>query len=164
MNTHISYYCHNSGISSRPDGHIRLSDKKYIAYAYGPSWGVWATRMHEISISLVDEPNFSDSLNENSKNDVVLTKAPIVQKYIGISDEDHVYNLKLGGFGKAVKICKVDESFNTSREFGKIIYKDYDKNIVRIVCNRIIPVGAGSTFVTAQWQGMTTTFLVNVEK
>ncbi len=162
LKTYISYFCHNSGISSRPNGHIRLCDNVYIAYAYGPDWGVWATRMHKISISLTDVPDFSDSLNENSKRDIEHASAAIIPTYIGITTDTHVYNCSVSDGSFRVRLYKVDECRWEYRITGEVTFSDYDANVIEISEKKITPLSAGSTFVTATWNGMSTTFLVNV--
>ena len=46
---------HNVGISSRPNGHIRLSedaDRLRVIYAYGQDWGIWNTRVQPVTLKL----------------------------------------------------------------------------------------------------------------
>jgi hypothetical protein len=45
----ISAYSHNSGISGRADGHMKLSDNNFVAYANGMTWGYWNIDMNPIS-------------------------------------------------------------------------------------------------------------------
>ena len=61
IRTGISQYCHNMGISKRPNGHIQMDDEiSFIGYAYssgGPEsgyWGKWATRFQAVSYTHLD--------------------------------------------------------------------------------------------------------------
>lgn len=61
IRTGISQYCHNMGISKRPNGHIQMDDEiSFIGYAYssgGPDsgyWGKWATRFQDIDLSVYE--------------------------------------------------------------------------------------------------------------
>ncbi len=50
-------HLHNAGISSRRNGHIKLSedaDKLRVIYAYGEGWGTWNTRVQPITLKLSD--------------------------------------------------------------------------------------------------------------
>lgn len=163
LKSNISYYCHNSGISSRPNGHIRCTDDTYIAYAHGAKLARWSTRLHKISISLAAAPDFSDALNGNARNDVVVAELPIIENYLSISDGDRVYSLKKGTVGVQLIMYKITDTNVLSRVLGYVRYYDYDKNVVKMVGNQVIPVGVGETYVTAQWNGMTTTFFVVVQ-
>ena len=48
LTDYIMPYSHNSGISGRCDGHLKLEDKNFIAYAYGSTWGRWSTFLNPI--------------------------------------------------------------------------------------------------------------------
>ena len=67
LKTNTIHNLHNCGITSRENGHIRLSDNVYLSYAYGEEFGTWATRIQEVKFSLIDSPDFSDKENENVK-------------------------------------------------------------------------------------------------
>ena len=165
LRSHISYRCHNSGISSRSNGHISLSDKNYIAYAYGVPWlpARWATRMHEIDISLSDAPDFSDAKKNNVQRDATYRyHGPFTWHSVGITVGTHVYSSQLGGSSFFVELFKVDEATACRRIFFPVKFSNYDENIITIKGLKIAPIGVGSTFVTATWQGMSVEFLVKV--
>lgn len=46
----IEPYSHSVGVTKRADGHIRKDDQLFIGYAYGETWGKWATRIAPIEI------------------------------------------------------------------------------------------------------------------
>lgn len=165
LKTNISYFCHNSGISSRPNGHIRLSDKQYIAYAYGPRWGVWATRLQAVSISLVNEKDFSDAANSNLKTDVIPVKRETIPTYLALTTTPHFFECKVsqGSFG--VEFFLVDTDFRTSPApcVGLMRYSGYDSAVIQMKGGKCIPLAVGSTSVTATYiNGLSVTFLVCV--
>ena len=61
---------HNCGISGRADGHICAGDAVSLSYAYGGAgdgeWGNWATRLHEVSLSLADAPKLDPQTEQNA--------------------------------------------------------------------------------------------------
>ncbi|MEI6578088.1 MAG: hypothetical protein WCN92_01340, partial [Eubacteriales bacterium] len=165
LKTNISYFCHNSGISSRPNGHIRLSDKKYIAYAYGPKWGIWATRMQAINVSLLDEKDFSDVSKSNSKTDVIPVKPELVPTFIALTTSPHYFARKVSQGCFTVAFFMVTEQFKDPRLIlrgEKIKYSGYDRKIISINGQICTPLSAGKTYVTATYGGLSVTFLVYV--
>lgn len=138
LKTNISYFCHNSGISSRPNGHIRLGDKKYLAYAYGPQWGVWATRMQGIDISLVNEKDFSDAANSNSKTDVIPVKPKVIPTYMALTTSPHFFERKVSEGKFAIDYFLVDNEFKASPLVctNTIKYSGYDKTVINISGNK----------------------------
>lgn len=161
LKTNIARCCHNSGISSRTNGHIRLSDEKYLCYAYGADWGNWSTRLNEITISLADAPDFSDSKKSNNKLDIAYSDKPLVEKFLGICDTGHVYKCTKGK-PVSVTVKKLSESYESSEILLGVDFYGYDKSVIRMLGNVIIPISSGETRVTAEWLGMTTEFVVVV--
>ncbi len=165
LKTNISYFCHNSGLSSRPNGHIRLSDKKYIAYAYGPQWGIWATRMQAIDIDLVSEPDFSDAVNPNAKTDVIPVEAKIIPTYLALTTSPHYFESKVSQGTFAIDFFLVDTDFRTSPLpcAGLLKYSGYDPAVIQIKGNKCTPLSAGNTRVTATFiNGLSVDFVVYV--
>lgn len=161
VKTNISHCCHNSGISSRSNGHIRLEDNVFLAYAYGDEWGFWPTRMHKVDISLTDAPDLSDYENENYKTVTEFKDKPVFVDYVHISPEFRKYDCKLGT-PVTVKVYKFDSCYDDSRITSGLTFSGYDENVIQIKSNRIIPQAAGETWVTAEWQEFTVDFLVTV--
>lgn len=162
LKTNISHCCHNCGISSRSNGHIRLEDDVFIAYAYGDQWAYWPTRMHKIEIALIDAPDFSDGDNENHKTVTEFIDESLFVDYIGITTDPH--NLICGVSDESAKISvyKYDSHFDYSEIKSGVTFSDYDSDIIEIKGKKIIPKSAGQTFVTAEWEGFTVDFLVTV--
>ena len=163
LKTNIAATCHNSGISSRPNGHIRLEDKVFIAYAYGTDWGLWNTRMHEVKLSLVDCADFSDYENENSKTVAEAQKPLWYSDCIGISTDPHELILSQSDFGKFVDIYRFDSTLESKKILSGVTLSEYDENIIKVKGTFIKPVASGQTFVTATWKDYSVQFVVTVE-
>lgn len=56
-------YAHNIGLSGDEQGHLSLSAANFVAYAYGPSWGQWSTRLSPISFRPADTGSIEDSFS-----------------------------------------------------------------------------------------------------
>ena len=163
LKTNIAATCHNSGISSRPDGHIRLDDKVFIAYAYGTEWGLWNTRMHEIEISLIDSEDFSDYENANSKTVAEMQKPLWYSDCIGISTDPHELILSQSDFGCFVDIYRFDSTLESKKILSGVSLSGYDENIIKATGTFIKPISSGQTFVTATWKDYSVQFVVTVE-
>ena len=163
LKTNIAAGCHNSGISSRPDGHIRLDDKVFLAYAYGNSWGFWNTRMHEVEISLIDAPDFSDRDNQNAKITAESQQPLWYADCIGISTDPHELVLSESGRGRFIDIYRFDSTLESKKILSGVTLSGYDKNIIEVNGRYIKPVSSGQTFVTAEWKNHTVEFVVTVE-
>lgn len=162
--SNISHCCHNCGITSRPDGHIRLSDGVYLAYAYGDLWGCWPTRMNEVKLTLTDGPDFSEYNEDNVKTELSAIPKSWFVDYIGITTEKRVYEKSLSDRSFKVNVLKVDSDIKTSRVFCDVTFSDYDEDVISFNGNRFIPKKVGETYVTATWKEHSTVFLVRITK
>lgn len=164
MKTNISHCCHNCGITGRPNGHIRLSDDVYIAYAYGDQWAYWPTRMNKVELSQTETADFSDIERDNVKTAVEFTDRTLFVDYIGITTENRVYTTSLSDTFNSVKVTvqKTDTQLNCKKVRRDVTFTDYDEDIIEIKGNRIYPKAVGKTYVTAQWQDHTVVFQVVV--
>ncbi len=156
----IGWYCHNCGISARPNGHIRLSDKQYIGYAYGPEWGFWGTRLNEIEIELTDSSEYAPDSGENMKIEVEPRNYGKINKYMGITTKPHHLEMNIGGKAQTIEVFKVD--YEPHKIFSGVKYSGYDTNIISISSNKVKPLKVGETYVTAEYQGMSVVFKVSV--
>ena len=160
----ISHCCHNCGITSRPNGHIRLSDGVYVAYAYGDLWGHWPTRMNKVELTLTDEPDFSEYDKENVKTSVTDVKKSWFVDYVGITTDPRVYEKSLSDKAFKVNVMKADNDQKGSKIYFGVTFSDYDENIVSFDGKRFVPKNEGETYVTAHWQGHSTVFLIRITK
>ena len=159
----ISHCCHNAGISSRPNGHIRLDDGVYLAYAYGDIWAYWSTRMNKVELSLTDGPDFSELESENLKTPIVPVKKGWYVNYVGITTADHVYEVSLADKRTKVELYKADIDFNCKKIKNDVTFTSFDESIVSFDGMKIIPKAVGETYVTVNWNGYTDLFLIKVK-
>lgn len=159
----ISHCCHNAGISSRPNGHIRTQDGVYLAYAYGDIWAHWSTRMNKVDLSLADAPDYSELEKENLKTPIVHINADWYVNYVGITSEDQVYEVPLSGKTTKVVILKADKDLNLKKIKKDVTFTDYDESIISFDGFKIVPKAQGETFVTVNWNGYSDVFLVKVK-
>lgn len=160
--SNISHCCHNCGITGRPNGHIRLADGVWLAYAYGDQWGYWPTRINKVEINLTDAVDFSDMENSNVKTPVEAAPKSWCVNYMAVIPEQRVYEL---GEGEKIstKFYKVDTSIKSSRIYTGITLSGYDENIISVNGTRITALNAGETFVKAEWNGHVAEFIVKVK-
>lgn len=163
LNSNISHCCHNCGISGRSDGHIRLSDNVYVAYAYGQEFGTWATRINEVTLSLIDSADFSDLDNENFKNDFKPSSKAFRTNYVGITTDPHIYDIPLSDGNFKVEVYKIDTHKDDKQIKRDVILKDYDESIISVDGLSVTPLKKGETYVTAVWNGHETTFLITIK-
>lgn len=83
------------------------------------------------------------------------------ENYIGITTEKRTYELSVSDTEK-ITVLKADTCLNTSKVRGDVSFTDYDENIIEIKGKRIYPKAIGKTYVTAEWEGYSVVFLVNV--
>lgn len=153
-------YLHNCGLSGRADGHIGAGDPVYFGYAYGV-WGPvgWATRLHEIRLSLADEPKADDTAEDNVAIPVEQRPVRVIPNVMTVKAEKQVYNLTAS---QQVWVMAYDNDGYVFPVLTGTVFYGYDRSVIRIVGGRIFPVGEGSTRVFLNWRGMRGDFLVNV--
>ena len=151
---------HNCGISGRADGHIGAGDPVYLGYAYG-DWGPvgWATRLHELKLSLADAPKTDDSAEANVETPIEPRPVSVIPDILTVKAAKQVYTISEP---EQVWITAYDNDGYVFPVLTGTKYYGYDKAVVRIVGGRMYPVGEGSTRVFINWHGMTGDFLVNV--
>ena len=160
IKTNTAQYLHNCGISGRADGHIGKGDPVRLGYAYG-NWGEigWATRLHELNLSLADAPDTDDAAQENIKMEIKTRSVKIIPHILTVKAEKQVYNIS-----EPTQIWTMafdDDRYCFPVLFGTKFY-GYDENVIKIVGGRMYPVGEGSTRVFLDWHGMKGDCLVNV--
>ena len=71
LNNNVICKCHNCGLMTDEQGHIKPGDPILIAYAYSgayrSAWGIWGTRMAPATLSLTEEFDRSEDGTENLK-------------------------------------------------------------------------------------------------
>ena len=162
LKTNTIHNLHNCGITSREDGHIRLSDNVYLSYAYGEEFGTWATRIHEVKFSLIDEPDFSDKENDNVKENFKPVSKSCYTATAGITTDPHIYEKNLADGTFKVEVYKYDGNKDDKQVKKDITLTDFDESIISVDGDGITPKAKGETYVTAHWQDFSVTFLVKI--
>jgi hypothetical protein len=162
LKTNTIHNLHNCGITSREDGHIRLSDNVYLSYAYGEEFGTWATRIQEVKFSLIDEPDFSDKENSNVKENFKPVSKSCYTATAGITTDPHIYEKNLADGTFKVEVYKYDGNKDDKQVKKDIILTDFDESIISVDGDEITPKTKGETYVTAHWQDFSVTFLVKI--
>ena len=163
----IAKYCHNAGISGGPEGHINISEKNYIGYAYGSGgsvWGRWGTMLSEISFSLSAEPRVNVPV---SNMDYEIPERVTVRpdRTAMIYTEKDIYMTKPGkkGLSPVVKSYSVNEKpANVKKDSPDLKFYGYDENIVVYRDYGFDAVGIGVTEVTAEFGGAAFIFRIVV--
>ena len=162
LKTNTIHNLHNCGITSRENGHIRLSDDVYLSYAYGEEFGTWATRIQKVDFSLIDAPDFSDKENDNVKENFSPVSKAVYSVTAGITTDPHIYEKNLSDGNFTVEIYKYDGNKDAKRVKKDITLADFDENIISVNGAEITPKEKGETYVTAHWQDFSVTFLVKI--
>lgn len=153
---------HNCGISGRADGHIGKNDPVYLAYAYegaGGTWGNWSTRMHRVTLSLADAPKTDDTAEQNT--DLVVVRKPlnIVPQVTTIKADKQVYTLSKPQLLWAMALDADGDYFPLLTD---VWFSGYDRSVIRIVGNLVVPVAPGTTRLTLHWHGFSGDCVIHV--
>lgn len=164
-------YLHNAGLSSRRNGHIRITedaDKLCVVYGYGEGWGTWNTRVQPISLSL---SSGNDIEAEKAKSNLPDPKnraeqLPVWKRYMSMirTDKD-VYTYTLSKKSFTLTVTGYDTYFEgkqLNKYLTKSTYYDYDPNVITIEEGKVTIVGVGETSVTIEYEGVKSSFWVKI--
>ena len=112
-------HLHNAGLSSRRNGHIKLSedaDKLRVIYAHGEGWGTWNTRVQPISLALsngndLNAERAKPCLKETFVRGEAITDATNYVTMIRPEQDVYVHHLGRGSF--TLRINQFDAYFKT---------------------------------------------------
>lgn len=160
----VYHYCHNSGMAGTKNGHITKDMPTFAAYAYGPDWGVWNTRVQSFTLSLTDAIDLSERLGSNIKATTARdTRNPSELEYVAISartDDVVIVSERANSVKIDVHACTTfqNEWLNLRRYADEIKLYGYDENILQAQEGSLTMkvVGKGSTVVTVEWRGLIT--------
>lgn len=164
-------FLHNAGLSSRPNGHIRLSedaDKLRVIYAYGDGWGVWNTRIQPVTLAL---STGNDLAAERAKANIPdpRLRAQLIPKrqrhtaMIRTEQDIYEYELSKGEFRPLV--YAYDTYFERDRYRKELTYSEYDTSVVRFENGKAIIVGVGETAVTVTSEdGLKSVFWIRIRE
>lgn len=159
-------YAHNIGISGDKHGHIKDTDKVYIAYAYSDApqsenWGQWATHMMEVDVTTSKNGLTTDSgINEFHQFE---TKEVGEWRTIAVSNLPHHLNLNIGTTTE-VKIYRINSRYNRQQvtDASLVTFETEDESIATVDGFTVTAKAVGTTNVTATYDGHSITFPVNV--
>ena len=174
IRTGISQFCHNMGISKRPNGHIQMDDSVcFIGYAYASGgsgsgyWGKWATRFQNIKLSTYEGKiqNTDKGGKPTLRKDYEWPEYTEDQLWtVGIGTLPHVveffidqkeYDLPLYWYDTYLKTHQI-----TSAKGVK--FSNYDKSIISFDGLTIKAKKVGKTNVTVTYDGCSVEFKVYV--
>ncbi len=157
-------HLHNAGISSRPNGHIRITedaDKLRVIYAYGEGWGTWNTRIQPISLTL---SNGNDLVVERAKpclsdehlRDELIPEADRHVAMIRPAKDVYTYAVDKGDF--IIQLFTFDTYFTREplprSEYNAVEFVIYDESVIQVGDNlRTNIVGVGMTPVEVRYKG-----------
>lgn len=162
LKTNIAWYCHNAGIEGNPQGHIENPDSVLIGYAYGKGWGAWSLRLQTVKITLADSIDLSDVNNQNVKQENKRNYFYFFSSITGITTQNSTYDVSLSDGAFRVKFKAVNRYTMQFPLWANVKISGYDSSIISVSGKKITPLKKGSTLATAQWNGHTTSFLINV--
>ncbi len=166
-------HLHNAGVSSRPNGHIRISedaDKLCVVYAYGDGWGTWNTRVQPISLSLSATENdlYAERLksclpDENLRDEVL----PVGERHVAMLRTDRdVYTYTTDTKAFLIKLYAFDayyERTELQRSTKGVEFIVYDESVIIIDDFRATIKGEGTTAVEVHYAGCKQLFYVTVK-
>ncbi len=166
----VFHYCHNSGMAGTKNGHITPDMNTFAAYAYGPDWGVWNTRVQEFTLSLTDTIDLSELKESNIKATTARdTRDPETLDFVAISprDNDVIYvSTRAHSVKLELYACTTFQNqwANIRKYADEIKLYGYDENVVKAKEGTLTMtvVGEGSTMVTVEWRGMITQICIKV--
>ncbi len=158
------------GLSSRPNGHIRVSedtDHLRLLYAYGDSgWAAWNTRIHTITLTHSDKNDIEAELAKSGSGIGITRESERygweewtmvrTQKDLFVMASGEKENLRF--FLRDRYVNGKDISLRTSG----ITVTDYDENVVSFENGKMIAKGAGETDVTICYKELKHVFRVTV--
>ncbi len=160
----VFHYCHNSGMAGTKNGHITPDMNTFAAYAYGPDWGVWNTRVQEFSLSLTDKIDLSELHENNIKATTERDQRdPDSLEFVAISARSGEI-IRVSDRANTVKLdlyaCTTFQNnwVNLRKYADEIKLYGYDETVVKAREGSLTMdvVGKGSTVVTVEFRGMIT--------
>ena len=160
INTDVIAGCHNCGLMSDGEGHIRKNDKKLIGYAYsgseGSKWGVWSTRFAPINVDYTDEPDRSEDKAENLKQSIKIDESLLGSGPIMILTDKLSYTSTVS----EDPIIMSFYTMNIYRQKSAVDHNDvkiekYDRNMLKVNDNnQLVPIREGMSIVKVEYKGL----------
>ncbi len=171
INTNVCRACHNAGLMSDANGHIKPQDPVVVGYAYagseGAAWGVWATRFAEADLGISDEIEREDEGKDNLYASVGRSGWKSNAGVSFINSENLVIDLYENGAGFTPSCFWIDENrARHSLVASKIEYDIPDTGVVKTgdEPGELYPVSEGSSVVKIRYKDVSRSIKVNVIK
>lgn len=168
LNTDVICGCHNCGLSSDRNGHIKKGDNVFVGYAYSGSkhnvWGVWATRFARASIDFTDEPDRSEDGLENCRQPIVIDGSLVSQEQVMLQTDQGIYTAFAGDDPIRIRYYTMNcFRRKTQIDEREIHIENYDKRMFELSDdNRLIPVREGVSNVRVEYMGLRREICVRV--
>lgn len=160
LNTDVITGCHNCGLMSDEDGHIKKGDQALIGYAYAGSgnskWGVWATRFAPVKIDYTDEIDREEDGKENLRQPINIDESILGKEPIMLTTDKLTYSVPLsddpvGISFSLMNIYRQKSAINAS----DVNIEKYDRNVLELKDdNRLVPIREGVTTVGVEYKGL----------
>ncbi len=176
IRTGISQFCHNMGVSKRPNGHIQLDDEIcFVGYAYsagGPDsgyWGKWATRFQNIDITMYEgEIQNTDKGGKGTFRTDYFWDVPAEEDLwaIGVGTMPHKveFNISDGTYELPARWYDTRLKAHPITDASKVEFSDYDTDVISFNGLTIQAKAVGETNVTIKYEGVQTIFKVYVRE
>ncbi len=162
-------HLHNAGLSSRPNGHIKINedaDKLRVIYAYGEGWGTWNTRIQPITLGLSSGNDMDAERKKPCLADEHLRAEPIPEadRHIAmVRPKQDVYQYALSQSSFIINLFQFDTYFEMSavpRNEEGVEFVVYDESVITIKGRKATIHGVGTTLVEVRYAGCTNVFHV----
>ena len=163
-------HLHNAGISSRPNGHIKVNedgDRLRVIYAYGEGWGTWNTRVHPVTLTLSEG---NDMAAEKAKKNLEDEKIRLdmlngSDRFITmVRPEKDVYTVNSSKKSFNIRLYRYDTYFNKTelRDTDNVSFVVYDESVVTIKGQKATVVAPGTTAVEVRYEDHVFLFHITV--
>ncbi len=158
------------GLSSRPDGHIRVTEDKdrlRLLYAYGgEGWAAWNTRIHTVTLTQSDGNDIDAECAKPGSGIGISRETERYgwQEWTMVRTEKDLFVMAVGD-KETMKFYLRDRYVNgkdlSLRKAG-VSVTDYDENVVAFEDGRMVAKGEGETAVTLRYKELKHVFRVVV--
>ncbi|MBQ3870082.1 MAG: exo-alpha-sialidase [Clostridia bacterium] len=158
------------GLSSRPDGHIRVTEDKdrlRLLYAYGgEGWAAWNTRIHTVTLTQSDGNDIDAECAKPGSGIGISRETERYgwQEWTMVRTEKDLFVMAVGD-KETMKFYLRDRYVNgkdlSLRKAG-VSVTGYDENVVAFEDGRMVAKGEGETAVTLRYKELKHVFRVVV--
>ena len=155
MREGISQYCHNMGISKKPNGHVSINDDLFIGYGYGEGWGVWNTRFQGIELSTYEGDINYVIEEENVYREALPLPLEEAVERIFVTSDPFYTEIRVGETQKVDIILEnEDPKKDIIADLSEVKIYGYDEEIIEIDGFNVTGKKVGETVVNIEYKGM----------